>query len=73
MADGLLASGAIWGKTRPEIEGMLGPVTKTGYFDNSDMVYRLGPERAFLSVDSEWLVMNLDREGRVKEARIVRD
>jgi hypothetical protein len=37
------------------------------------MKYWLGPERSYFSVDSEWLVLRLDRAGRVVEYRIVRD
>ncbi|MEW5736588.1 MAG: hypothetical protein AB1921_17220 [Thermodesulfobacteriota bacterium] len=73
MADWLLGTGVLLGKTRHEIEGMLGPVTKTDYFDNYDMVYWLGPERGLIRVDSEWLVFRLDAAGRVSRALIVRD
>ena len=37
------------------------------------MVYWLGDERGYMSIDSEWLVVRLDGEGKVAEYRIVRD
>jgi hypothetical protein len=37
------------------------------------MVYWLGPERGFIRIDSEWLVLRLDQSDIVREVRIVRD
>jgi hypothetical protein len=31
------------------------------------------PERGFISIDSEWLVVRFDTAGKVSEYRIVRD
>jgi hypothetical protein len=73
MADGLVRSRILLGKTRGEIESMLGPSAETGYFRDFDLVYWLGPERSFIRVDSEWLVIRLDAAGRAGEVRIVRD
>ena len=72
MADDLLAKKAIIGKTRAEIESLLGPPTRTEYFSNYDMVYWLGSERSGYGVDSEWLVVRLS-EGRANESEIVHD
>jgi hypothetical protein len=73
MADGLLKSGALLGKTRSEVGDMLGPQTTSSKFREFDLVYWLGPERSFVRIDSEWLVMNLGPDGRVENARIVTD
>jgi hypothetical protein len=73
MADGLVRSGILLGKTQGEIESMLGPPAETGYFRDFDLVYWLGPERSFIRIDSEWLVIRLDDAGRACEVRIVRD
>ena len=72
MADGLLKSNALIGKRRQEIVALLGEPPATSYFSEWDMVYVLGPERGFISIDSEWLVLRLEH-GRVAEARLVRD
>ena len=73
MADGLLQSRVLVGRTRSEVESMLGIPRKTEYFQEYDLVYRLGMERGFISIDSEWLVLRLGKDGRVSDARIVSD
>jgi hypothetical protein len=74
MADSLIGSRILAGKLRSEVEAMLGPDSDTGKFrDRYDLVYWLGAERGFISIDSEWLVLRFDSGGRVVEARTVRD
>ena len=58
---------------RAEIESLLGPADETSYFRRWDFVYWLGPERGFIRIDSEWLVLRFDAEDRVSEFRLVRD
>ncbi len=73
MADRLLADGVLVGRTRAEVVAMLGEPPPTGYFAEWDLVYWLGPERGFISIDSEWLVARLGSDGRVTHAQLVRD
>lgn len=73
MADRLVARRTLIGKIRSEVVSLLGEPPPTGYFASWDMVYHLGPERGFMSVDSEWLVLKMGAEARVIECRIVRD
>jgi hypothetical protein len=73
MADRLVAWGTLRGKTRPQVVKLLGKPSDEGYFRSWDLVYWLGPERGFLSIDSEWLVLRLGRDDRITEYRIVRD
>jgi hypothetical protein len=73
MADRLVAQGTLWEKVRAEVVEMLGEPPPTGYFSEWDLVYWLGPERGFIRIDSEWLVIRLGPDGRVTEYRIVRD
>lgn len=73
MADRLVAQGTLRGKTRAEVVKMLGEPPPTAYFHEWDLVYWLGPERGYISIDSEWLVFRLDEGGRVAEYRIARD
>ena len=54
LADGLVRSRSLLGKSASELEAML------------------GPERSFVSIDSEWLVIKL-ADGRVSDVRIVTD
>jgi hypothetical protein len=73
MADSLVAHRTLLGKTRSEVVELLGEPPPTEYFRDWDLVYWLGPERGFISIDSEWLVLRLAEDGRVQENRIVRD
>lgn len=73
IADGLVLTGALVGKSRAEVVAMLGEPPKTDYFEAWSLVYILGSERGFFSIDSEWLVMRLDDAGSVTQAAIVRD
>lgn len=73
MVDSLLRKNELNGKTRAEILALLGEPDNTGYFRDYDLVYRLGAERGFISIDSEWLVFRLDTNDMVKECRITRD
>lgn len=73
MADGLLRSKGLLGKSRAEIAALLGPPTSTDRFTDADLIYLLGPERGFIAIDSEWLTLRLDGAGNVRDARIVTD
>lgn len=73
MADDLVARGTILGKTRTEVVGLLGEPPPTNFFQSFDLVYRLGMERGFVSVDSEWLVVKFGPDGRAMVCKIVRD
>jgi hypothetical protein len=73
MADRLIALRTLIGKTRADVVELLGEPPPTGYFADWNLVYWLGPERGFISIDSEWLVLRFGAEGRVVENRIVRD
>lgn len=72
MADDLIRTHRLDGLHRDEVVALLGEPPKTPYFKEYDLVYLLGPERGFISIDSEWLVVKFGPDGRAK-ARIVRD
>ena len=73
MADGLVKTGVLLNKTHNEVLSMLGSPTKTTKFCEYDLVYWLGAERSFISIDSEWLAVRINNAGRVSEVCIVRD
>ena len=73
MADWLLKKQRLLGKSRAEIISMLGDPTETSHFPEYDLVYVLGHERGWMSIDSEWLLMKLDGSGKVSVAEIGRD
>lgn len=73
MVDDLLRRHKFQGMTREEVTAVIGEPDKTEYFKDCDLVYWLGPERHFMSIDSEWLVFWLDDQKRVRDYRIVWD
>ena len=73
MADGLIKSRVLLGKSRSEVKAMLGVPTQTNKFRDYDLVYWLGAERGYMSIDSEWLAVRFGDTGNVIEASIVRD
>ena len=73
MADDLVENKTLIGLTRQEVVARLGEPPKTEYFKNFDLVYYLGPERGFISIDSEWLVVKFGPDGRVQRAAIAND
>ena len=73
MVDDLLTRQQLQGMTRQQIVDLLGDPEDTPYFRDWDLVYWLGPERGLFSIDSEWLVIRLDPQGRVAEYRLVTD
>ncbi|MEO9633217.1 MAG: hypothetical protein ABJF89_04365 [Parasphingorhabdus sp.] len=73
MVDSLIESGLLDGKSREDVFTLLGHPPETGYFRDWDAVYWLGPERGFIRIDSEWLVIRFDDAGRVSEYQLMRD
>ena len=72
MVDDLLAKHDLKGLSKAEVETLLGEADKTEYFKGYDMVYCLGPERTFIAIDSEWLVIKIS-QNRVQEYRLATD
>jgi len=73
MADWLVQRRRLIGMSRAEVISTLGEPTVTSHFRKYDLVYVLGNERGWMSIDSEWLLMRLDDAGRVSAAEIARD
>ncbi|MBD1915773.1 hypothetical protein H6F55_08620 [Phormidium sp. FACHB-322] len=73
MVDDLLAKYLLLGRPQAGVIELLGPPEPQKGFADYDMVYRLGPERQFISIDYEWLVIKLDAAGHVSDASLVTD
>ncbi len=73
MVDDLLQRHSFRGMTREQVVALVGEPDKTEYFKEWDLVYWLGPEHGFISMDSEWLVFHLDSQKKVTDLRIVGD
>lgn len=73
MVDDLLAKYLLLGRPQAGVIEFLGPPEPQNGFTDYDMVYMLGPERQFISIDYEWLVIKLDAAGHVSDASIATD
>lgn len=69
MVDDLLRKGLLIGRSREAVKSLLGEATRE---TKDSLFYWLGPERGFLSIDSELLVVTFENNS-VKNARISRD
>ena len=73
IVDDLIKSKRLDRLSRADIVKLLGEPAATDYFREYDLVYWLGPERRWTGIDSEYLAMQLDKNGIVRSYRIVRD
>ncbi len=73
MVDDLLLTKLLVGLTRNNIVALIGEPDDTPYFREYPMVYHLGQERHPFGIDSEWLVIQLDKQGIATESLIVTD
>lgn len=73
MVDDLLAQDRLTHKTQAEVIALLGNPDDSPGFVEYDLVYVVGPERSFISIDYEWLLLTLDDQGRVETARLMTD
>ncbi|MCI5115619.1 MAG: hypothetical protein D3919_06325 [Candidatus Electrothrix sp. AW5] len=73
MADDLINHEKLIGLNKSEVIHLLGDPGDHGYFRNYDLVYWLGPERTFMSIDSEWLAIRFGQNEIFQSAEIVRD
>lgn len=73
IADRLVSSGRLIGMTRAQVIELLGPPTDTDKFRDHTLVYVLGPERGFISIDYEWLLVDTGTDGKVRSAAVTSD
>ncbi|KDB39113.1 hypothetical protein BAU26_07895 [Bacillus sp. N35-10-4] len=74
MVDDLLQKYKLTGKSNEEITKLLGSPTETRNEEGGvSTVYYLGDERGFISIDSEQLVLQFDRDGKVVEYKVHND
>ncbi len=73
MADQLVKNKTLIGLSKSEVLNLLGDPGSHGYFKKFDLVYWLGPERSFISIDSEWLAILIDENDITTDAIIVND
>jgi hypothetical protein len=80
MVEGLMASGRLLGMTKSQVVDLLGPPDqKTDFIGNrqrfieATFTYHMGPERGFIRIDSEALVLEFDVDDKVGRQYIYRD
>ncbi|MBI9101644.1 MAG: hypothetical protein JEY99_04475 [Spirochaetales bacterium] len=73
MIDSVLEQ--IEGLSRQEIIMMLGEETETDKFSyyDEELIYVLGPERSFFSIDYEWLLLSFDEDDRLIQSELITD
>ncbi|SFA99914.1 MULTISPECIES: hypothetical protein [unclassified Bacillus (in: firmicutes)] len=74
MVDSMLSEVRLRGKSKTEIIKLLGEEEEKVYFKElNNLVYYLGDERGFMSIDSEWLVIWFDDKDKVTDYEIKTD
>ncbi|MCX7427606.1 MAG: hypothetical protein NTW96_18495 [Planctomycetia bacterium] len=76
MVDDLMSSGKLDGLTSSQVVELLGPPHDKSFpfgCTQCDIHYYLGPERGFFRIDSEWLFIALDKDGKVTRYWLYRD
>lgn len=71
MVDDMLERNELRGKTRAEVVALIGEPDPSDLFPEYELVYWLGPQRGLIGTDSEYLVMKLDKSGRVTSVELV--
>lgn len=76
MVDDLMSSGRLDGLTRKQVVELLGPPHDKSFpagAKNADIHYYLGPERGYIRIDSEWLLITFGDTGTVNRYWLYRD
>ncbi|MDA2311099.1 MULTISPECIES: hypothetical protein [Bacillus cereus group] len=74
MVDDLIQKYKLIGKSNEDITKLLGAPTETRNEEGGvSVVYYLGTERGFIPIDSEHLVLQFDRDGKVLEYKVHTD
>lgn len=76
MVDSLMKQKILDGLTKEKVIELLGEPASKGFplgAIDCDIHYYLGPERGFMRIDSEWLFITFDTDGKVKRYWIYRD
>jgi hypothetical protein len=61
------------GMAEAEVLKHLGPPTQTDKWGGADMIYVLGNDCSYMPIDNEWLVIDLNDQGRVESFKRTRD
>lgn len=73
MVDDLVTNHLSKGISRLQVIELLGEQIETKKMQEYDLVYWLGMEKSFISIDSLWLVIKFDKEDRLTEFKILTD
>ncbi|TRZ37929.1 hypothetical protein CEQ21_21130 [Niallia circulans] len=72
MIDHLLKEHPLEGKQKKDIVALLGQETEEASFKEKDnMVYLLGAERGFISMDAEWLIIHFNEDNIADKVEVV--
>lgn len=65
MVGSLVKARHLDGMDRASVVALLGEPTPTDKWDGSKMIYVLGPDGGMFPIDNEWLIIELNEQGRV--------
>ena len=61
------------GMSRQDVIAALGEPSDSGKFADRGLAYWVSPEKGTISIDSQWLVVALDAQGKVTDTDIATD
>ena len=73
MVDDLVSRYRLRGRSYVQVVNLLGPPTRTDRWPDWELTYALGPRRAWLAGNREWLLLDVDRAGRVIDYQVTHD
>ena len=73
MADWLVLTHSLNGKSHAQVVALLGEPPTHDKFRGAGLVFALGRERGFISIDFEWLMLTFGKAGTVENAAVITD
>jgi hypothetical protein len=73
MADWLVLTHTLNGKSYAQVVALLGEPPAHDKFRGVGLVYVLGRERGFISIDFEWLLLTFGKANTVENAAVITD
>lgn len=73
MAGDLIRTHRLDGLDRAAVIVLLGEPTPSDRWGGGEMIYVLGPDGSLFPIDNEWLLIELNPQGRVASYRVVAD
>lgn len=73
MVGSIVETRRLDGMDRASVVALLGQPTLTDKWASSEMIYVLGPDDSMFPIDNEWLIIELNQQGRVSGYQVRAD